>query len=107
MKGSKQYAIYIILLILFIIFIFCLKNKTIEGLTTTVYPTNFCSIVTKQDVCQTSWPTRGYFENNPSKLIENQNPCSWNVNQAYPNGICQNSTSASAWGYSFTGPALT
>jgi hypothetical protein len=107
MKHTNKFTFYIILAILFILFIICFNNKTIEGLTSTVYPINFCSIVTQQDVCQTSWPTRGYFTNNPSKLIKNQNPCSWNVNTQYPNGICQNSTSASAWGFSFTGPELT
>ncbi len=108
MKRSNQFAVYIILAILIIfVIIFLFYNKTIEGLTSTVYPSNFCSIVTQQDVCQTNWPTRGYFTNNPSKLIQNSNPCAWNVNTQYPNGICQNSTSASAWGFSFTGPALT
>ena len=105
MKRSSRIALYIILAILFILFIICLKNKTIEGLTN--YPSNFCTIVKKEDVCQTNWQTRDYFTKNPTTLIQGQNPCSWNITTSNPNGICQNSTFANGWGFTFTGPPLT
>ncbi len=108
MKRSNQFAVYIILAILIIfVIIFLFYNKTIEGLTSITYPSNFCSKVKQQENCQTNWTARDYFKTNPSKLIQNSNPCVWTINAQYPNGICQNSTSASAWGFSFTDPTTT
>ena len=107
MKHLNKFIL--VILIIFIIFIIFIKNNTLEGLTNPIiFPVNLCSKVTTENNCQTNWQARDYFKNNnidTSALPGN--PCSWNLTTTNPNGICQNSTFASGWDYTFTGPALT